>query len=237
MHTEINIDLLSLLKLVSHRGRVEPDNDKSQKSSNHRPKTGNPYPTASDSPTARVLVVRKVAVGDLMLLLDGGEEWTLVVDAEGEDTVLIRGHELSGEHSAGIGAVGGLEGQAVEGREHGELELERVASGNFEGNPLVIDVLGNLNGVDLQSNKGSWLAWKRRAVYRCFTYSLVLDPVDRGVQLCALSGKAMLDLVNLQDTSLLESPSSQLLSELAVHSGSLLAAGCLDGGREPLVLQ
>lgn len=74
-------------------------------------------------------------------------------------------------------------------------------------------------------------------ISRYFTYSLVLDPVDRGVQLCALSGKTMLDLVDLQDTGLLESPSSQLLSELAVHGGSLLAAGRLDGGREPLVLQ
>lgn len=178
MHTEININLLSLLKLISHRGRVEPDNDESQKSSNHRPKTGNPYPAAGNSPAARVLVVGEVAVSHLVLLLDGGEEGTLVVDAEGEDTVLIGSHELRAEHSAGIGTAGGLEVQAVERREHGELELESVAGGNFEGNPLVVDVLGNLNAVDLQVNKGSWLVWKKMIIYRCFTYSLVLDPVD-----------------------------------------------------------
>jgi hypothetical protein len=92
-----------------------------------------------------------------MLLLDGGQEGTLVVDAEGEDTVLIGGHKLSAEHSAGIGAMGGLEGETVEGREHGELELERVVAGDFEGNPLVIDVLRNLDAVDLQANKDRWL--------------------------------------------------------------------------------
>ena len=92
----------------------------------------------------------EVAVSHLVLLLDVGEEGTLVVDAEGEDTVLIGGHELGAEHSAGIGTAGGLEVQAVERREHGELELESIAGGNFEGNPLVVDILRNLNAVDLQ---------------------------------------------------------------------------------------
>lgn len=128
MDSPININLLSLLELIGHRGRVEPDNHESQESSNYRPKTGNPYPAAGNSPAARVLVVREVAVGNLKLLLDGGQEGTLVVDAEGEDSVLIGSHELSAEHSAGIGALDRFQVQAVEGREHGELELERVVS-------------------------------------------------------------------------------------------------------------
>jgi hypothetical protein len=37
----------------------------------------------------------------------------------------------------------------VERREHGELELELVVAGNLEGNPLVKDVLGDFNVVDL----------------------------------------------------------------------------------------
>lgn len=154
MHTELNINLLSLLQLVSHRGRVKPDNDESQESSNHRPQTGNPDPSASDGPAAWVLVVRKVADGDLVLLLNGGEEGPLVVDTEGEDTVLIRGHELSTEHSAGISAGRGLESQAVERREHGELELELVSARNLKGNPLVVDILGDFNAVNLYVRNG-----------------------------------------------------------------------------------
>lgn len=73
------------------------------------------------------------------------------------------------------------------------------------------------------------------------TYSLVLDTVDLGVQILqsnfAVSDQVVLDLANLQDTGLLESPSSQLLSELPVDSSGLLTIGSLDGGREPLVLQ
>jgi hypothetical protein len=69
------------------------------------------------------------------------------------------------------------------------------------------------------------------------TYSLVLDTVDGGVQLRTLSGEVVLDVINLEDTSLLESPAGQLLSELTVHSGGLLSVGGLDRGREPLVLK
>jgi hypothetical protein len=145
MHT----DLLRLLKLVGHRGRIKPNNNESQKSTNNRPKTGNPNPTATNGPAARVLIVSKVADSDLVLLLDVGEERTLVVDAEREDTVLIGGHKLGAEHGARFGSAGRLEGQAVERREHGELELELVFAGNLEGNPLVEDVLGDFNIVDL----------------------------------------------------------------------------------------
>ena len=91
----------------------------------------------------------EVADGNLMLLLDSGEERPLVIDAEGEDAVLIGGHKLSAEHSAGICTSDGLEGQTVEGGEHGELELKLVSARNLEWNPLVVDVLGNLNVVDL----------------------------------------------------------------------------------------
>lgn len=74
-----------------------------------------------------------------------------------------------------------------------------------------------------------------------FTYSLVLDTVDLRVDIIhrnlAVSSEMVLDLANLQDTSFLEGPCSQLLSKLAVGSGGLLAAGSLDSRREPLVLQ
>jgi len=72
------------------------------------------------------------------------------------------------------------------------------------------------------------------------TYGLVLDPVDLRVQIksnFAVSGQVVLDLSDLQDTGLLKGPSSQLLSKLPVDSRGLLAAGGLDRGGEPLVLQ
>lgn len=73
------------------------------------------------------------------------------------------------------------------------------------------------------------------------TYGLVLDPVNLGVQSLggnlAIGGQVVLNILNLEDTGLLERPSSQLLGELAVDGGGLLAAGGLDRSREPLVLQ
>lgn len=56
----------------------------------------------------------KVSDSDSVLFKNGGEERTLVVDEEVEDSVLVR----EGEGSAVDGAVGGLrgrlQGQAVE---------------------------------------------------------------------------------------------------------------------------
>ena len=94
--------------------------------------------------------MRKVTHGHLVLLLNGGEEWTLVVDTEREDSVLVRSDELSAEHSASVGTAGRLESQAVEGREHSELQLELILAGDLERNPLVVNILGDLNVEDLQ---------------------------------------------------------------------------------------
>lgn len=141
---QLNTSLLGLLDLISHRGGVEPDNDKCQETSNHRPQTGDPHPTTSDGPAARVFVVRKVTHGNLVLLLNVGEERTLVVHTEREDTVLIGNSELGAVHSTGLSTDGRLEGQAVEGREHGEFQLQLILSRDLEGHPLVIGVFGNL---------------------------------------------------------------------------------------------
>lgn len=143
-------NLLSLLDLVSHGGRVQPDNDKRQETSNHRPQTGDPDPASADGPTARVLVVRKVAHRHLVLLLDIGEEGALVVDAEREDAVLIGSDKLGAVHGASLRAAGGLEGQTVEGREHGEFKLELILGGELKGNPLVVGVFRHLNAEELQ---------------------------------------------------------------------------------------
>lgn len=90
-----------------------------------------------------------VADSHLVLFLDVGEEGTLVVNTEGEDTVLVRNDELSAVDSTVFCLSGRLEVKAMEGGQHGELELEGVILGDLERNILVVAVLGNLNAEDL----------------------------------------------------------------------------------------
>lgn len=54
------------------------------------------------------------------------EERAFVVDAEGEDAMLIGKFECSTEHSAVDGVRDGLEVQAMKRGEHGEFKLESV---------------------------------------------------------------------------------------------------------------
>lgn len=72
------------------------------------------------------------------------------------------------------------------------------------------------------------------------SYGFVLDAVDAWVQILNGQGvlcEVVLNLSDLQYTSLLECPSSQLLGELAVGSFGVLPAWCFDSGGEPLVLE
>lgn len=144
--------LLRLLVLSRSRRwlRVEPYNNKEKESANHRPETSDPDPSAANSPAAGVLVVRVMADGNFVLLLDVGEEGTLVVDTEGEDSMLVRNGEACAVHSAGFRSEGRLESEAVERREHGEFELQSILAGNLEGNVSVVNVLGDLDAKDLQ---------------------------------------------------------------------------------------
>lgn len=57
--------------------------------------TRNPGPGSTNNPTSWPLVVCEVTYGDGVLLFDVGEEWTLVVDFEVEDSVLIWEADLS----------------------------------------------------------------------------------------------------------------------------------------------
>jgi hypothetical protein len=69
--------------------------------------------------------MRKMPNGNLSFLLDVGQEGTFVVHAEGKDAVLVRGWEFCAEgcEVAVRGGGGGVEGKAVERREHAEFEL------------------------------------------------------------------------------------------------------------------
>jgi hypothetical protein len=141
--------LLRLLGLGLIRLAVEPDSDEDQPASGCNTNASDPGVGTADDETARPLVVSKVADSDGLLLIDVAEERTLVVDDEVKDTMLI------GNGKAGLkdGAVGGwldwVQGHTVEGRQHAELELDRVPGSREEGNPTVTVVLGQFNRVVL----------------------------------------------------------------------------------------
>lgn len=88
---------------------------------------------------------------DFVLLFDVGEEGTLVVHAEGKDTVLVRHRKARTVNSAVLRATDWLEIETVEGRKHSELKLERIAGRNLEGNVFAIGVFGDLNVKDLKN--------------------------------------------------------------------------------------
>jgi len=135
--------LLGLLVLRRSRRwlRVEPYNHEKKESGNHRPETSDPDPSAADFPAAGVLVVCVMADSNFVLLFDIGEEGTLVVDAEGKDSMLIGDSEARAVHSAGFRSESWLECEAVKRREHGEFELQSILGGNIEGNVFVINIL------------------------------------------------------------------------------------------------
>lgn len=67
--------------------------------------------------------MRKVSQGNSPLLINIGDERTLVVDTEGEDSVLVGGTESGGVNLGLSGGGGRSEGETVVGVEHGEFEL------------------------------------------------------------------------------------------------------------------
>lgn len=67
--------------------------------------------------------MRIVANGDFTLFFDVGEERTLVVNAEREDSMLIGDGEPRAVDGAVFRPEGGSESEAVERREHGKFKL------------------------------------------------------------------------------------------------------------------
>ena len=91
----------------------------------------------------------KVAKGNFVLFVDVGEERTLVVDMEGEDTMLIRQSERGAVDCAVVGARRGCECKAVVRGKHGEFELNGVGRLNLKWGIVVVRVLGQLNAEGL----------------------------------------------------------------------------------------
>jgi hypothetical protein len=137
------------LRLLNHipfrRRTVQPDRDKCQPTGNGNPDTSNPDPRTANLPTPWPLVVGKVAYCDLPLLVDVCEEWAAVVDAEVEDTMLVGCLECDAENGGVCGLCHWGEVQALEGREHGKLELNVVGRGGGEGLEVIMVILGDLD--------------------------------------------------------------------------------------------
>jgi hypothetical protein len=89
--------LLRLLNTLLGGLTIKPHRDKRHPPGHSNPNTPNPDPSATNLPAAGPLVVRKVADGDLPLLVDVGDEGAAVVDAEVEDAVLVGGFEGDAE--------------------------------------------------------------------------------------------------------------------------------------------
>lgn len=138
----------------TRRLRVEPYHHKRNESTNDRPQPSNPGPASANPPAARILIVSKVADSHLVLLLDVGEEGALVVDAEGEDAVLIGHSEMGAENGAVFSPARRSEIQPVEGRQHGEFQLQFVTGGNLEWNEPVTVVLGDFDMESLYCQSG-----------------------------------------------------------------------------------
>ena len=98
--------LLDLRRSSLGRLRVEPHDHKSEEPANNRPQSRNPNPTATNPPASGVLIVSEVADSDLMFLFDIGKERSLVVNTEGEDSVLVGDGEARAIYSAVLCAAG-----------------------------------------------------------------------------------------------------------------------------------
>jgi len=97
---------LRLLHLARARLAEQPDSDEDQEARHGSPDASNPWIRAADDKTSRPLVVRKMSHSHRPLLVDIAQKWTLVVDDEVEDAVLIWQCESCAED----GAVGSSRG-------------------------------------------------------------------------------------------------------------------------------
>jgi len=101
-------------QLQRHWFAPQPKRNERHPSSNRSTDTCNPRPSSADDPTPWPLIVRKMTDGDGVLLLDVGEERSLVVDLEVEDAVLIWKLEACSVDGGGFGGACDFQGETVE---------------------------------------------------------------------------------------------------------------------------
>ena len=94
--------LLHFLSLALLVGRLtpQPHTQKCHPPGNRNPYPGNPDPTSTDLPAAWPFVVSEMPDCYFPFYVHVGEERSLVVDAEGENAMLVRQSEGTAENSA-----------------------------------------------------------------------------------------------------------------------------------------
>lgn len=139
-----------LCRLVEH-----PYGDESQPAHAGDTNAGQVGPGGRDLVAVGVLVVRHVADGHGVLLLEVGQEGSLVVGDEVVDAMVIGDPEGHAEdtRSLGRGTLDLLDRDTVQGGQHAELELQLVTLGNLEVPPPVPDPLGDGDLVSLESER------------------------------------------------------------------------------------
>lgn len=145
-----NTNLLLLLRLPQIRRLTIHEHRTERQEPDHRgADAADPRPRRDDVVRAFELVVGHVPDRNRHLLLDVGQEGPLVVDEKVENAVLVGQGEGGGVGGIVGGGVGRREVEAVEGGEHGELELESIGRRGGVGGPGVPGVLGERDGVGL----------------------------------------------------------------------------------------
>jgi hypothetical protein len=143
---------LLCLEFRQRRRRIQPHKYKGQETGNNRPKSANPNPTTRDPPASWPLVMRVVSNSDFMFLFYVAEERSLVVDAEGENAMLVWDGEGGAVDGAVFGHRGCCEVETMEGREHGKFDLERIVIGDGKRRKGVDDVFRQFDVESLQAS-------------------------------------------------------------------------------------
>lgn len=125
----------SLLLLLTNK-QIENDKQKPRSNNHHRRSQVNPR--VGNLPTSGPLIVGSVSDSSPSLLLDESVSRPLVVQVEGENTVLVGDLERGRVHRAKVGGTGLLKSQSVVGVQHGELELDIISD---KGNPLLKSIV------------------------------------------------------------------------------------------------
>lgn len=97
----------------------------------------------------------KVADSDSILFLNVRKEGPFVVDFEIENSMLIGQPEASSEDGGSGSGACRFEGEPVEGGEHREFQLKRIALGRNEGDIFIPRILGYFNFICLYMNLAS----------------------------------------------------------------------------------
>ena len=178
----ILLHFLTLAFLVS-RLTPQPYTHKSHPPGNRDPYTSNPYPTSTDLPAPWPFVMSKMSNRYFPLYVHIGKEWSLVIDSERKDAMLVWKLERSTEYGTVWGLRNGCKIETMIGREHGKFQLQSVRGVNLKRFELIVRILGYFDVERLWQRSAHWVADFRK---KEFTYYVVFDTVDLGVQISQL---------------------------------------------------